>query len=204
MANHKSAEKRVRQSEKRRAINRGNRTKVRTYIKKLRGALESGSKQDVAVALPQTISVDDGDIVGCHGTPTDDRTYLLETPENGRLRLASPDEVESRLGDTIAQIVACAHSHMPRLVHAQRRVIAVNPGSVGLQAYQDNDSDPHVSETGSPCARYAFLESQGRHWRATFVTVQYDHAAASRQAAANGRADWAFSLRTGYASSDGR
>lgn len=155
-------------------------------------------------ALPRTISIDDGDIVGCHGTPTDDRTYLLETPENGRLRLASPDEVESRLGDTIAQIVACAHSHMPRLVHAQRRVIAVNPGSVGLQAYQDNDSDPHVSETGSPCARYAFLESQGRHWRATFVTVQYDHAAASRQAAANGRADWAFSLRTGYASSDGR
>lgn len=59
MPNHKSAEKRVRQSEKRRAINRGNRTKVRTYIKKLRGALESGSKQDVAAALPQTISVID-------------------------------------------------------------------------------------------------------------------------------------------------
>ena len=36
MPNHKSAEKRVRQSEKRRAINRGHRSKVRTYIKKLR------------------------------------------------------------------------------------------------------------------------------------------------------------------------
>jgi len=59
MPNHKSAEKRVRQSEKRRAINRSHRTKVRTYIKKLRSALESGSKQEVAQILPETISVID-------------------------------------------------------------------------------------------------------------------------------------------------
>ena len=57
MPNHKSAEKRVRQSEKRRVINRSNRTKVRTYIKKLRTALSSG--QDVKQVLPETISVID-------------------------------------------------------------------------------------------------------------------------------------------------
>lgn len=57
MPNHKSAEKRVRQSEKRRAINRSNRTKVRTYIKKLRTALDS--KQDVQSVLPETMSVID-------------------------------------------------------------------------------------------------------------------------------------------------
>lgn len=59
MPNHKSAEKRVRQSEKRRAVNRGHRTKVRTYIKKLRSALESGSVQEVQQILPQTIAVID-------------------------------------------------------------------------------------------------------------------------------------------------
>ena len=58
MPNHESSEKRVRQSEKRRAINRSNRTKVRTYIKKLRSAMGSGSK-DVAQVLPETISVID-------------------------------------------------------------------------------------------------------------------------------------------------
>ena len=57
MPNHKSAEKRVRQNEKRRVINRGNRTKVRTYIKKLRTALDS--KQNVEQVLPETISVID-------------------------------------------------------------------------------------------------------------------------------------------------
>jgi len=47
----------VRQSEKRRTINRSNRTKVRTYIKKLRSALDS--KQDLGQVLPETMSVID-------------------------------------------------------------------------------------------------------------------------------------------------
>ena len=59
MPNHKSAEKRMRQSEKRRAINRGHRTKVRTYIKKLRGTLEAGKSQEIAAILPEAISVID-------------------------------------------------------------------------------------------------------------------------------------------------
>lgn len=59
MPNHKSAEKRVRQSEKRRTINRSHRTKVRTYIKKLRSALDAGSQKDVEQILPQAISVID-------------------------------------------------------------------------------------------------------------------------------------------------
>ena len=59
MPNHKSSEKRMRQSEKRRVINRGHRTKVRTYIKKLRSALESGKADEISQALPETISVID-------------------------------------------------------------------------------------------------------------------------------------------------
>ena len=59
MPNHKSAEKRVRQNEKRRLINRGNRTKVRTYIKKVRAALESGNTDEIQQVLPVAISVID-------------------------------------------------------------------------------------------------------------------------------------------------
>lgn len=59
MPNHKSAEKRVRQNEKRRVINRGHKSKVRTYIKKLRAALDSGNSEDVQKALPEVISVID-------------------------------------------------------------------------------------------------------------------------------------------------
>ena len=59
MPNHKSAEKRVRQNEKRRAINRGHRTKVRTYIKKARTILASGDKQQIDQLLPEAISIID-------------------------------------------------------------------------------------------------------------------------------------------------
>ena len=59
MPNHKSAEKRVRQSEKRRVINRSHRTKVRTYIKKLRAALDSGKTDEIQEVLPEAISVID-------------------------------------------------------------------------------------------------------------------------------------------------
>jgi small subunit ribosomal protein S20 len=59
MPNHKSAEKRVRQSEKRRAINRSHRTKVRTYIKKLRATLDGATSDDVQNVLPEVISVID-------------------------------------------------------------------------------------------------------------------------------------------------
>ena len=59
MPNHKSSEKRVRQSEKRRVINRSHRTKVRTYIKKVRAALESGKSDEIQKVLPEAISVID-------------------------------------------------------------------------------------------------------------------------------------------------
>ena len=59
MPNHKSAEKRVRQNEKRRTINRGHRSKLRTGIKKLRSALEGGDAAGAQSLLPETISLID-------------------------------------------------------------------------------------------------------------------------------------------------
>jgi small subunit ribosomal protein S20 len=56
MPNHKSAEKRVRQNEKRRAINRSNRTSLRSSIKKLRAALSGHDTAALNELLPQTIS----------------------------------------------------------------------------------------------------------------------------------------------------
>jgi len=49
MANHKSALKRIRQTEKRRLYNRIYRTRARTFVKKARQALQ-GSKSDVDAA----------------------------------------------------------------------------------------------------------------------------------------------------------
>jgi small subunit ribosomal protein S20 len=58
MPNHKSAEKRVRQSERRRVVNRSNRTRLRSSVKELRSALEGDTKPP-ATLLPKTISAID-------------------------------------------------------------------------------------------------------------------------------------------------
>jgi small subunit ribosomal protein S20 len=59
MPNHKSAEKRVRQNEKRRDVNRNNRGRLRTSIRKLRAALTTGDASTVQELLPATISTID-------------------------------------------------------------------------------------------------------------------------------------------------
>jgi small subunit ribosomal protein S20 len=59
MANHKSAEKRVRQNEKRNLINRSNRSKLRTQIKSLRNALAHTDKTQSTELLTPTVSLID-------------------------------------------------------------------------------------------------------------------------------------------------
>ena len=59
MPNHKSAEKRMRQGERRRKINKGHRTRVRSSIKKLRAALETENVKVIGELLPATMSTID-------------------------------------------------------------------------------------------------------------------------------------------------
>ena len=51
MPHHKSAEKRLRQTEKRTAINRSRLSRVRTFVKKVETAIASGDKEAAQSAL---------------------------------------------------------------------------------------------------------------------------------------------------------
>jgi small subunit ribosomal protein S20 len=51
MPHHKSAEKRLRQTEKRTAINRARMSRVRTFVKKVESAIASGDKAAAQSAL---------------------------------------------------------------------------------------------------------------------------------------------------------
>ena len=59
MPNHKSAEKRDRQNVKRREVNKSNRSKLRTQIKKLRTALTGNDKKQSQELLQPTVSLID-------------------------------------------------------------------------------------------------------------------------------------------------
>lgn len=51
MATHKSAEKRIRQTVKRTAVNRARRSRVRTFVRKVEAALVIGDKEAAQLAL---------------------------------------------------------------------------------------------------------------------------------------------------------
>lgn len=59
MANTKSAEKRARQSLKRRAANRAHTSKLRTAVKQLRSAVETGDAEQAQALLARTVSTVD-------------------------------------------------------------------------------------------------------------------------------------------------
>jgi len=59
MANHKSAEKRIRQTERRNEVNRRNRSRLRTQVKALRTAIADGDQGQAQTALKETVSLID-------------------------------------------------------------------------------------------------------------------------------------------------
>lgn len=143
----------------------------------------------------------------CHGTPQSDLKYWLETTVPGHdlaspdahptgMRPATPAEVRARLGGVAHSLVLCGHTHVPRMAQCGD-VLIVNPGSVGLQAYDDLYPHPHIIESGTPHARYAVIEKTASGWRVDLRAVPYDHAAQASLAAARQRPDWAFALQTG-------
>jgi putative phosphoesterase len=133
----------------------------------------------------------------CHGTPRSDVEYFLETVEPTHVRAATLTEVDARLGEVSAELIACGHTHVPRSVRASTGQLIVNPGSVGLQAYRDTHPYPHDMETGSPDARYAIVERRANSWISTLISVPYSYREMAKLALARQRPDWARALSSG-------
>jgi predicted phosphodiesterase len=152
-------------------------------------------------ALPPTQALPG--MLAVHGIPGDDNWYLLERISGFRLVPDAPAAIAARLGTTPVNepvgLVLCGHSHQPRLMRLPNGPTVLNPGSVGCPAYQDPGGEPHVSEMGSPHARYAVVRLSEAAVSADLIAVEYDHRAAAARAEAYGRSDWAHALATGYA-----
>ena len=147
-------------------------------------------------SLPASMCWQD-DVLMVHGTPASDLVYWMETVDPAGQRPASYGEVLDRAGDAQASLILCGHTHVPRSMQLDDGRLVVNPGSVGLQAYDDDLPYPHKAENGTPHARYAVVERTGGAWSVEHYAVAYDWQAAAEVAARHGRADWAYALRTG-------
>ena len=157
----------------------------------------SAAQIDWLRGQPPTATI--GDVFCCHGTPTSDETYLLETVTQHGVFLSDTATIQARLGEVRAGVVVCGHSHVPRTVWLPDGRLVVNPGSVGIPAYDEDVPYPHVMEAGSPHARYAVLTPQPGGWAIEHIAVPYPWHAAAATARRNGRADRATWIETGRA-----
>ncbi len=139
-------------------------------------------------------------IVGFHATPEYDDRYVLDDIVDGRLVRAPLAKIERRLGPVAARVVLMGHSHRPDMVRLPSGALLINPGSVGNPGYEDLTGRKHVSEAGTPHARYAIVDhSSGDSMPdVTFRAVSYDFKRAARRAEENHRPGWAQALRTGF------
>jgi predicted phosphodiesterase len=146
-------------------------------------------------AMPKTVIV--GDVFGCHGTPQSDEGYLLEEVTPHGVLLRETVAIEAFLQSIEQPVIACAHTHVPRLVALSDGRIVVNPGSVGVPAYADVLPYPHNMEAGSPHARYAILSRDKHGWSVEFVALAYPWHEPAQLARERGRPDRARWIETG-------
>jgi predicted phosphodiesterase len=149
-------------------------------------------------ALPTSASPVPG-VLAFHATPHDDLTYLLDTVDAKEVRAATAEEIAERLGEVASgwDLLLCGHTHIARKAVLPSGTIVVNPGSVGMPAYDDGVPHPHVMESGTPHARYAIVKQLSSRWEVDFRAIEYDWEAAAHQAEAHHRPDIADALRTG-------
>lgn len=141
------------------------------------------------------------DVYLCHGSPTDDMTYLLEDIKTGQPVVRDDASISSLLDGVDSAVIVCGHTHIPRTVVLSSGQTVINCGSVGYPAYEDDLPIIHKMQTYSPYANYALITcidtQQGKRWQTEHIKVAYDHKKAATLASKNGREDWAFALNTG-------
>lgn len=141
----------------------------------------------------------DPEIYLCHGSPADDMVYLLENVESGYAQLRSNEEIVGLLGGQQSGLILCGHTHTARAVLLASGQCIVNPGSVGLPAYSDNEPVPHAMESYVPHASYSILEKGTAGWNIQNILVPYEHQKAATEARKQNRVDWEQFLTTGRA-----
>ncbi len=147
--------------------------------------------------LPETLAPAPG-ILAFHGAPGDDLAYVVEDVTPTGVRLRSPAETAAVLGPTEAHFLLGGHTHVPRAVELPDGRYYLNPGSIGLPAYEDDEPFYHVMESGSHHARYAVIDLDRPRPGVTFRLVSYDPSRAIARALAGHRFDWAEALETGF------
>ncbi len=132
----------------------------------------------------------------CHGTPSNDSEYLLENPEKDHVAIKDQNNIDDLLKGIKQRIVVCGHSHITNVVETGNKLV-INPGSIGLPAYDDDLPVYHKMQNYNPRACYSLINILGNTTSVERVSINYNFEKSAKLAEKNNRSDWAKWIRTG-------
>ncbi len=133
----------------------------------------------------------------CHGTPQRDDEYLIEKICKEKVEIKNISELKNIIDFIKQDIILCGHSHIQNTIYINQNKIIINPGSVGLPAYIENNPIIHKMESGNPFTYYTIIERYYSNYNIKNVALKYDFEIAFEMAKLNGRKDWAKWIETG-------
>lgn len=126
----------------------------------------------------------------CHGTPYDDHTYLIEKVLEDGVQVKSSSELVIDLKDITQKVILCGHSHTQRTIFIDSNKVIINPGSVGVQAFEDDLPYYHAMESGSSHARYSIVTKDDLDIKVENIILPYCFDQAAEAAVKRNRLDW--------------
>lgn len=147
------------------------------------------------INLPFSIQTDD--FYFCHASPENDELYMLNEITPNGVALKQTEEIMKLVKDIPQNIIFCGHSHFPTIVYLPNNKIIINPGSVGLPAYEEAEPFYYKMESGTPFANYTVVEKRNGEWMIEQLSIPYDTKVAIKQSEVQNRSDWARALKCG-------
>lgn len=130
-------------------------------------------------------------------SPENDEMYMLNDINTNGVTLKSKEEIMNIVKNISQNIIFCGHSHLPTVVYLPNNKIIINPGSVGLPAYEEVDPFYYKIESGTPFANYTVVEKREGKWIIEQLSIPYDITEVIIQSEKQNRSDWTQALKTG-------
>lgn len=111
--------------------------------------------------------------------------------------IKTSSELAKELNDINQRVIICGHSHTPRIIYLSSSKMIINPGSVGLPAYEDELPYYHVMESGSPHAKYSIITKEDINIKVENIALPYCFEQAAECAIRRNRPDWQRALLSG-------
>lgn len=133
-----------------------------------------------------------------HASPSSKYDYLTSMITDKGMVQKPLEQLDIELKDISAEYIMCGHDHKCKTIITPKGKMIIDPGSVGLPAYADDNPLPHKVESFTNFAKYSIVTyNNEKVVKVEHCEVKYDWYKACAAAKLSGSKEYADSISTG-------